>query len=66
MNELPRRCKLPQLTLEELLIYQTIQSVERLGADPVLTEVVVLLNQAKEKLADWVDKKETNKTIGLR
>ncbi len=32
-----------------------VQKVEKLGADPILTDVVVLLGKAKDRLADWVD-----------
>lgn len=55
MNTIPRRAYINKMTPEELDIYNLVQKVERLGAHPLLTEVVVLLGSAREKLADWVD-----------
>lgn len=51
----PRRIRLDQNIAAELKIYEAIQEVERLDADIRLTEAVMLLGQAKEKVADWVD-----------
>lgn len=51
----PRRIKLEENTAEELLIREAVQAVEKLGAHPLLTDVVVKLGEAREKLADWVD-----------
>lgn len=50
-----RRSRLDRLTQEELAIFNAVQQVENLGAHPLLTEVVVLLQQARERLADWVE-----------
>jgi len=55
MNTIPRRARIDLLTPEELAIYNLISEVEKLGAHPLLTDVVVLLGDARNKLADWVD-----------
>lgn len=55
MNTIPRRAFLNKSTPEELLLRKAIAEVENLGAHPLLTDVVVLLGQARDKLADWVD-----------
>ena len=57
-NEIPRRNRLDLNTPEELKIYEAVQAVESLGADPLLTDCVVLLSEAKRKLSDYVDKNE--------
>lgn len=56
-NEIPRRVMLEKLTPEERAIFDLIGKIENLGAHPFLTDVVVLLNEARSKLADWVDQK---------
>ena len=55
MNEIPRRAYLDRLIPAERSIYDAIQLVEALGADVRLTDVVVRLGEAKDKLADYVD-----------
>jgi len=57
-NEIPRRIRLDQMTPEELAIYNLVGEIEILGAHPILTDVVVLLGKARERLADWVDLQE--------
>lgn len=55
-NEIiPRRIRLDMMTPEELTIFNMLDKIEKLGAHPLLTDVIVLLNEAREKLADWVD-----------
>jgi len=54
-NGIPRRAYIDQLTPEELELYQMVGKIESLGAHPLLTDVVVLLAQARDKLADWVE-----------
>lgn len=51
----PRRACLWLLTKEERAIYDIVSEVEKLGAHPLLTDVVVLLGQAKDKLSDWIE-----------
>ena len=41
----------------ELRIMDAIGAVERMAADVRLTEAVVLLDQARNKVADYVDDK---------
>lgn len=55
MPDIPRRIRLDLMTPEELAIYNMIGEIEKLGAHPLLTDVVVLLAEARSKLADWVD-----------
>lgn len=53
--EVPRRCRLDLNTVPEISIRNAINEVEKIGADPRLTDVVVLLNNAFELLADFTD-----------
>lgn len=52
----PRRRVLGFLSPTEALIRQSMLSVEKLGADPKLTEAIVHLGEAFEAVADFVDK----------
>jgi hypothetical protein len=54
-NGFPRRSTLEAMTPEETAIYNCIQAVEMLGAHPLLTECVIKLGEAKDKLSDWID-----------
>ena len=54
-KDIPRRIRLDLMTPEELGIYNMVGEVEKLGAHPLLTDVVVLLGNARGKLSDWVD-----------
>ena len=36
-------------------IQPIVDAVEMLGAHPLLTDAVILLGQARDKLADWID-----------
>jgi len=58
MSNFPRRCYVDKLTPAELAVRAAIHKVESVGADPLLTDVVVLLNEAAAKLADFVDAKD--------
>jgi hypothetical protein len=44
------------MTPAELAIRSAIDAVEVVGADVLLTDAVILLQQAREKVADYVDK----------
>lgn len=55
MPDFPRRIRLDLMTPEELAIFNMVGEIEKLGAHPLLTDVVVLLGEARGKLADWVD-----------
>ena len=54
----PRRARLDLNTDEEKAISDLIHKIEDLGADPLLTDAVVKLAEAKEKLSDWVESNE--------
>ncbi len=56
-NEIPRRNRMDFNTPSEKAIYDAIQEVEKAGADPKLTDVVVMLGKAKDLLSDYVDGK---------
>ena len=56
-NGVPRRMRLDLLTPNELLVYNVGQEVEKMGADVLLTDAVILLQQVREKLADYVEAK---------
>lgn len=53
--EFPRRCYLEKMTPEERGIHDMIKKVENLGCDVRLTETIILLGQARDKLSDFVD-----------
>ena len=53
----PRRTCVEQMIPGELAIRDAILAVEALEANPRLTEVAALLEEAKDKLSDWVDSK---------
>lgn len=57
----PRRNRLDLNTVAEKAIYDAIQEVEKVGADPKLTDIVVMLGKAKELLSDFVDDKAESK-----
>lgn len=48
-----RRCRLDHNSPEELKIRDAILAVEAMGAHPLLTEAVVLLQAARDKVADF-------------
>ncbi|HEY0839740.1 MAG TPA: hypothetical protein VGD74_06100 [Vulgatibacter sp.] len=54
-KSIPRRNKLYKCTPAERAIYDAMQSVERAGCHPLLTDAVNLLDQARNKVADFVD-----------
>lgn len=55
VDGIPRRIRLDLLSPAEIAIYQAIQAVEEVGAHPLLTEAVILLGQAKNKVSDYMD-----------
>ena len=56
MNNIPRRNDMSQWVEAEGLIFDALVGVESMGADPLLTDAVVLLEKARSKVADYVDK----------
>jgi hypothetical protein len=64
--DIPRRIRIDLFTPAEKAIFDAVQVVEQAGAHPLLTDAVILLGQAREKVADFVDfhqKPEPLKTI---
>lgn len=55
---IPRRIDLLRNTPAELAIRHALDQVELMGCHELLTEAVVLLGQAREKVADYVDRLE--------
>ena len=51
----PRRSRLDLYTPAELAIRAAVEAVEAAGAHPLLTDAVILLQQAREKVADFVE-----------
>lgn len=60
---IPRRNRLDLNTPAELAIHNAIQEVDKVGADPKLTEVTIMLVKAKELLSDSVDNTESKQQI---
>lgn len=50
-----RRNRIDQRTSAETAISNAMSAVEEAGAHPLLTDAVVLLGQARDKVADFVD-----------
>ena len=55
-NGFPRRNRVDLNTTAELAIRDAIRVVEEAGCDPLLTDAVMLLDSAREKVADFVDR----------
>lgn len=53
---IPRRFDTLLDTPAETAIRNAISAVEAVGADTLLTEAVMLLNQAKDKVSDYVER----------
>jgi hypothetical protein len=54
-NEIPRRNQINRWTAAERAIAAAVEEVERAGADVRLTDAVVLLGEARQSVADYVD-----------
>lgn len=52
---IPRRVDIRLRTAAETKIAEALALVETLGADPLLTDAVTRLNEAREKVADYID-----------
>ncbi len=52
---IPRRSNMHQWSPAEKAIWEAAQVVESMAADTRLTDAVVLLQQARDKVADYVD-----------
>ena len=53
INETPRRIRIDLFTPAEKAIYDAMQEVEKMPADIRLTEATILLDKAREKVADF-------------
>ena len=51
----PRRNRVDKMSSGEYAIREAVQEVEAMGADVRLTQAVILLGEAKDKVADFVD-----------
>ena len=54
-SQIPRRIRMDLWTPGEKAIHEAIQMVEKMGADALLTEAVIFLGKAKEKVADFIE-----------
>lgn len=62
-NEWPRRNQMQQWTPAEHAIQQAVDAVEAMGADVRLTDAVILLGKARDRVADFVDGVEPTKVL---
>ena len=58
-----RRNDLLQMSLAERELFDVVQSVENMGADVRLTDAVVLLQAARDSVADFIDGVENRRTV---
>ena len=56
-DDIPRRIRQDLMTPAELAITEAMAKVEELPPDERLTAAGILLQQAREKVADYVDKR---------
>lgn len=56
-DEIPRRNRMDLWTPAEKAIQNAVDEVEKMAADVRLTDAVILLSKAREKVADFVDGK---------
>lgn len=56
MSDTPRRSDMGRWTQAEFEIQAAVECVEKLGADPRLTNAVILLGKARDRVADFIDK----------
>ena len=56
VDGIPRRKRMDRWSPGERAINDLKQKVEHLGAHPLLTDVVILLGNAQDRLADWVER----------
>lgn len=57
-TDIPRRIRLDQFFPQEKLIYDAMQEIEKMPPDVRLTEAGNLLNQVREKVADFIESEE--------
>lgn len=54
-KDTPRRIHVELLSAAELAIREAVAQVEKMPADVRLTDAVILLQSAREKVADFID-----------
>ena len=55
-NTIPRRAYINKMLPAELAIRTAVDAIEEMGADILLTDAVILLQQAQSKVADYIDR----------
>ena len=50
------RNNISEWTSAEWAIYDAVTEIEKLGADTLLTDAVILLNEAQQKVAEYIIK----------
>jgi len=60
MNDIPRRIQMEKMVPAELAIRNAMIEVEKAGAHELLTDAIVLLGDALEKVGDFTDKQDSN------
>ncbi len=63
LKDIPRRARLDLFAPAERAIWDATQAVERMAADVLLTDAVILLAAAREKVADYVDKNTPERAL---
>lgn len=63
--EIARRARIDLMTAAERAIYDALAVVEAAGCDVRLTDAVVLLQAARDRVADFVDGKPSLPVPGL-
>lgn len=56
LDGFPRNASVPAWVPAERMIARVIDTVERLGADPLLTDAVILLGDAQRRVAEYIDR----------
>jgi hypothetical protein len=54
-NSIPRRAQINKFAPTEMAIFKSIQEIEKLPADIRLTDAIILLQRAKDKVSDYID-----------
>lgn len=63
MGEMPRRVRMENWCEAERAIYVAKLQVEKMGADPRLTDAILLLNAAQSSVADHIDGVEKRRFV---
>ena len=62
-DRIPRRNQMQQWCEAEHKIQDAVDAIERMGADLRLTDAVVLLGAARDRVADFVESVEGRRTV---